>query len=137
MKRYLSSKNVFYAVLSAIILISIFSFVHPDIFVTTRHSYYLYSKGNFYQNAMNGVLGEKNAKVPAVYELPIYIIFAIWNFPLYVISKLSRHDIFGFYTGDISKSIFIFKILWAKLLVFFFLFFTLKRIYEICLEFGF
>ena len=117
-------------------MISTLCFLHPDIFITTRHSYYLYSHGNFYQNTMN-VIVTANGNVTAVYELPLYLIFAVWNFPLYIISKILGHDAFGFYTSDLSKSIFIFKLLWAKILVIIFLFSTSKYIQKISLELGF
>ncbi len=136
-KMFQSIKNnkikAFYIILA---IISTLCFLHPDIFVTTRHSYYLYNHGNFYQNAMDGVLMNNN-KTPAVYELPLYLIFTVWNFPLYIISKISGHDVFGFYTSDLSKSIFIFKLLWAKILVIIFLFLTSKYIQKISLELGF
>ena len=65
-------------------MISTLCFLHPDIFITTRHSYYLYSHGNFYQNTMN-VIVTANGNVTAVYELPLYLIFEApidWVIPL-------------------------------------------------------
>ena len=133
--RLFKIKNINRYLFSLISLISMVSFMYPDIIITAGHSYYIYSKGNFYKNALDALI-YKNNHIPAVYELPIYIIFAIWNLPLRIISLLIGKDVFGFYASNSTNSSLLFKLLWAKLFVILFLVLSAYVIYKICLELG-
>ena len=133
--RLFKIKNINRYLFSLISLISMVSFMYPDIIITAGHSYYIYSKGNFYKNALDALI-YKNNHIPAVYELPIYIIFAIWNLPLRIISLLIGKDVFGFYASNSTNSSLLFKLLWAKLFVILFLVLSAYVVYKICLELG-
>lgn len=75
-------------------VIAFFCFFYSDILITVEHSFNLIDcllRGeflSFYQYAIE----HNSYSQPAVYDFPIYVIFAIWNLPIYVIAKLTGID---------------------------------------------
>lgn len=86
---------LFWSTLAIIIAVMFFSFIYTDILITTKHSLnllqtmYAGHPMGFY--ALNyGLVVDKLFTIPtmATYDLPIFIVFAIWNFPLWIVQNL-------------------------------------------------
>ncbi len=94
--------------MTAVILLCNFAYV--DILVTSTHGVSiwdaLFKEGfkNFY--SINNGLVIRGMAASAVYDLPIYFIFAIWNFPLWIIKELTSIELIN--NG--------FTVLWMRLL---------------------
>lgn len=112
-------------VINAILLvIFFFAFLYSDIIVTYRHSIafldHLFS-GKFFE-FYKYTLEHKHSGYPADYFLLIYIIFGIWNFPMWLLAKV---------IGPIPESV---ALLWCKGLVLIFTWGTMKVIKNILKE---
>lgn len=86
---------LFWSVLAIIIILMFFSFIYTDILITVKHSLNLiqtmvdgHPMGFYASNY--GLVVDKLFTIPtmATYDLPIFIIFAIWNFPLWIVQNL-------------------------------------------------
>ncbi len=79
-----------------------YSFIYSDILITSRHGINLWeclftgNIGNFYE--YNSVAKVESyafyMELGAFYDFPVYIIFAIWNIPMYVVEKNSDINLF-------------------------------------------
>lgn len=87
-------------VYAALALVLFYSYIYNDILETTRmgiHFWEMLFDGrirDFYVTsaAMNPAAYAKD--VQASYDFPIYILFAVWDFPLYLISRFAGIDVF-------------------------------------------
>jgi hypothetical protein len=83
-----------WALLGAMCALALVTFLYGDVKATFEHSFNFLDAilagrpQDFYQVAIN------NASFghPAVYDVPIYAIFAIWNLPTYVLYRLGDFD---------------------------------------------
>lgn len=112
-------------ILTAILLFIFFIvFLYSDIIVTYRHSIafleHLFS-GKFFE-FYEYTLSHKHSGYPADYFLLIYIIFGVWNLPMWILTKI---------IGSIPESI---ALLWCKCIVLVFTWGTMKIIKKILAE---
>ena len=83
-------KALFALVLAAAYLL----FAHPDILETARHAYILLRSTfdgqffNFYENTLSRVYGYDYSNA-AHYNIAVYILYALWELPLYGLEKLT------------------------------------------------
>ena len=83
-------KALFALVLAAAYLL----FAHPDILETARHAYILLRSTfdgqffNFYENTLSRVYGYDYSNA-AHYNIVVYILYALWELPLYGLEKLT------------------------------------------------
>lgn len=98
-----------------------YCFVYNDIIITTKHGILLWDcvfEGNtrsFYDIALQRVTG-------AYYDFVMYIIFAIWDLPLWLVQKCGLADNSLNYLGGM---------LWAKSIILFFVFVCLYYMWKI------
>ncbi len=83
-----------WALLGMVCVLAFVTFTYADVKVTFQHSFnFLHSvftghPGDFYQIALdNSTFGH-----PAVYDVPIYAVFGIWNLPTYLINHFAPFD---------------------------------------------
>lgn len=103
-------------------------FLYGDVEATIEHSFNFLDSVfsgkflDFYQIAIeNGRFGH-----PAVYDFPIYVVFAIWNLPVYILHKLIEID----YLNSFGC------LLWSKMMMVFFTLVAAKILMEIGKELG-
>ncbi|MCD2492233.1 hypothetical protein LQE92_06265 [Lacrimispora sp. NSJ-141] len=105
-------------------LILFFCFVYGDVFITTNHGMNfwdcLFSGNirNFYSYNLNSelVAGVYRGNYSAYYDFMIYIIFALWDLPLWIIKKVFKIEfILNTFWGSV----------WAKSIILLFLILTL------------
>lgn len=83
-----------WGLLIAVLSIAGVSFIYGDVMVTFQHSF------NFLDTLLEGRPQDFYARAiensayghPAVYDIPVYIVFALWNLPTYVIHQLTGFD---------------------------------------------
>ncbi|MDO5555873.1 MAG: hypothetical protein Q4G09_04340 [Clostridia bacterium] len=104
-------------------------FMYSDIIYTTAHSNNIFTallQGNFfgvYEVNYGFTLTEFfSTPVNVVYDLPIYIFFMIWNFPVWIIQNILK----------INLLTNLFSLLWTKSLLIFFLFACSCVVKKIC-----
>ena len=122
---------VSWSILISIIIILFFCFIYSDILITTKHSINLlqtiYSGHplGFYSSNY-GLVVDKFLPIAtmACYELPIFIIFAIWNIPLWIAQN--------FYHVQITESLIC--LIWLKSILLVFLVSCALVIKKICVE---
>ena len=88
--------------LFGLIAVFIFAcFIYWDIFVTTTHTTNLISlifQGKVFEfYKFNYGLLVKGEETIVCYDLPIYIPFIIWDFPIWVFQRFFNLDIMGFF----------------------------------------
>ncbi len=83
-----------WALLAAITVLATVTFLYADARTTWQHSFNFLDSvftgrpQDFYQIAIeNSAFGH-----PAVYDIPIYIVFGLWNFPTYLLYKFNDFD---------------------------------------------
>lgn len=83
-----------WALLGAICLLAFVTFLYGDVKATFEHSFNFLNSiaegrpGDFYQIAIeNSTFGH-----PAVYDVPIYLIFGLWNLPTWLIYRFTDFD---------------------------------------------
>lgn len=135
LKKILNKKDIQLALLwfllIFIIFILFFCFIYSDILITTRHSI------NLIQTIVNGdplgfyrinygLITDNYLQVAtkACYELPIFVIFAIWNIPLWIAQN--------FFHIQITTTILC--LIWLKLILVIFLVLCAKTMKKICQE---
>jgi len=131
-KNTVQPQKIDWLVLIAISLLLFLSHTYNDILITTRQGINLWNalfSGhilNFYSYNYNIVSGNVVYNIPqgAWYDFLVYVVYAIWNFPLWILEK--------FFKVDIMNSILC--ILWSKTMLIFFLGLSAKMINKICLE---
>lgn len=111
-----------------ITLFFFYAFIYNDILETSRCGV------NFWHDLVEGKLRyfyARRTDMPAIayqrvvrasYEFPIYIVFAIWNFPLFLLEKFAHVDIFGS----------VLCLMWAKTILLFFVVLLCIEIVKIC-----
>jgi hypothetical protein len=108
------------------------SHTYNDILITTRQGINLWNalfSGhilNFYSYNLHMISGNAAYTAPqnAAYDFSVYVVFAIWNFPLWVLEK--------FFKIDVMNSIPC--LMWSKAMLMFFLGLSSKIMKRICLE---
>lgn len=101
-------------------------FMHCDFMIVTEQSMHLIAcilKGtplSFYQYSIENV----SLTWPPSYELPIFIIFAVWNIPIYIINAIHPFD---FIVSPMVN-------IYAKMLPLLFMFGTMRVLYLVCKE---
>ena len=101
--------------LSAVIMaIALFSHTYNDILITTRHGINFWScllEGDFFDFYKVNVCASGNDTYTVIqrcaYNILVYIVFAIWNFPLFILER--------FFSVDVSNNILC--IVYSKMLV--------------------
>lgn len=136
LKNYISKNKklctlLVWAVLLAIAAVLFFCFIYSDILITTKDSINLlqtlYNGHPLGFYSLNyGLVVDKFLPVAttACYELPIFIIFALWNIPLWIAQN--------FFNIQITTSIL--SLIWAKSILIVFLGLSVWVIKKICLE---
>ena len=111
-----------------ITLFFFYAFIYNDILETSRCGV------NLWHDLVEGKLRyfyARRTDMPAIayqrvvmasYEFPIYIIFAIWNFPLFLLEKFAHVDIFSS----------VLCLMWAKTILLVFVIFLCLEIAKIC-----
>lgn len=127
-------KNIilfYWSILVIIILAIFFCFIYSDILFTTKNSINLLqtiSKGrplDFYAVNYNLIIDKFLPMATwACYELPIYIIFAIWNIPIWIAQNI--------FHIQITESLLC--LIWIKAILIFFLGLCMVVIKRICVE---
>ncbi len=98
--KMISKKKIFWGIISVIYLLLFYAFMYSDILITTSHGINFWDilfDGNisdFYQLCRTDV---NNAGYEiynsADYDFVAYIVFAVWNFPLWVVRELFQVNI--------------------------------------------
>ncbi|MCL1904099.1 MAG: hypothetical protein FWF94_06765 [Oscillospiraceae bacterium] len=116
-------------ILAAITSVLFCSHLYWDIIITTRHGINVWTSlfegrlFNFYfDNANPQITGF--ATSPAIYPFTVYIIFAVWNFPLWVLERFFGFDPFTSTTA----------LMYAKSILIPFLLSCAFMVYKICLK---
>ena len=113
-------KKVSWIIIFAISAITFVAIWYGDIYLTYRHSLFLIDcllDGNIFDYYS---LVNEQVSV-AVYLMPLYIVFAIWNIPTWIATRV-------FYIPEDAVGC----LLWTKLIVVFFLIVAVFFIYHIC-----
>ena len=129
LKNTAKPKMIDWLLFIAIGVVCHFSFLYMDITTTTLHGIDFWNTNifNFYSYEFNKTGFYEGFLHPhAAYPLPMYIIFAIWNFPLWVLTKF-----FG--VKLIIGQTYIY-FLWAKLILVPFIVGAAYYVYKICQE---
>lgn len=133
---YKSKTTRKYAIVSTgfavITLLFFYAFIYNDILETSRCGV------NLWHDLVEGKLRyfyARRTDMPAIayqrvvgasYEFPIYIIFAIWNFPLFLLEKFAHVDIFSS----------VLCLMWAKTILLAFVILLCQEIAKICKKLG-
>lgn len=103
-------------------------FIYGDIKATLEHSFNFIDSifsgrfNDFYQVAIeNSTFGH-----PAVYDIPLYFIFALWNLPIYIIKSITGLNYLGSFPC----------LLWAKSLIILVTLMTAKTLFSVSKELG-
>ncbi|QCR20603.1 hypothetical protein C1N71_02035 [Agrococcus sp. SGAir0287] len=114
--------------LGALAVLAFVTFLYGDVRATFEHSMNFLDAvfsgriQDFYQIAIdNNSFGH-----PAVYDVPVYLVFAIWNLPTYVIHQLTGFD----YLSSVPAQ------LWLKAMMVFFLVLAAKTVVDIARTAG-
>lgn len=122
--------NLVYLLILTVFLIFFYGYFYSDILITTSHGI------NFWDVIFSGGLFDFHARccsdvenaaytittIYAGYDFPIYVLFGIWNFPLWVIRK---------FTGiNIWESVL--ALMWAKSIILVFIALTVKALWKLC-----
>lgn len=125
-------KKLEWILLISIAVVLFTSHTYNDIVITTRHGINLWNAlfdgriFDFYSYNSQAVSGNVIYTAPqnASYDFASYIVFALWNFPLWVMEK--------FFKVDVMNSIWC--LMWSKAMLVFFLGLSAKIMHKICLE---
>lgn len=122
--------NVAYLLILVVFLIFFYGYFYSDILITTSHGI------NFWDVIFSGRILDFHAlccsdvenaaytitTIYAGYDFPIYILFGIWNFPLWVIRKLTGINIWES----------VLAMMWAKSIILAFIALTVKALWRLC-----
>lgn len=122
--------NVAYILISAVFLLFFYGYFYSDILITTSHGI------NFWDVIFSGRIFDFHAlccsdvenaaytitTIYAGYDFPIYILFGVWNFPLWVIRKLTGINIWES----------VLAMMWAKSIILVFIALTVKVLWRLC-----
>ena len=117
-----------WALLGVVLLLCFSVFLYGDIRATFEHSF------NFLDALFSGHLRSfytlsiehTSTGHPAVYDIPIYLIFGIWNLPTYIIHKITGFD---FMTSTPAQ-------LWLKAMVVLFAIMAAKQLIQLARDLG-
>ncbi|WP_346692370.1 hypothetical protein, partial [Coprobacter fastidiosus] len=106
-----------------LLMVTTLFFLYGDVLATIEHSF------NFLDSVFSGkfldfyqvAIDHSSFGHPAVYEFPIYIVFAIWNLPIYLINKAMPFDYLNSFPC----------LLWSKLMIVFFVLLAVKVLIKI------
>ena len=79
---------------AALLIAAYLLFAHPDILETARHAYILLRSTfdgqffSFYENTLSRIYGYDYSNA-AHYNIAVYILYALWKLPLYLLEKLT------------------------------------------------
>ncbi|MCR5625282.1 MAG: EpsG family protein [Lachnospiraceae bacterium] len=122
--------KTYWIVLAVVSGFLFFNTAFSDLYITTRHGITFWTALfhgdflNFYQYCQEGQIGYEttngiiNYVGSASYDISLYLIFALWNFPLWVIEQIS----------GINTQEFILGILYSKLLILLFIFLSARAL---------
>ncbi|SDH69941.1 hypothetical protein [Agrococcus jejuensis] len=117
-----------WVLLGAVSLLAFVTFLYGDVRVTYEHTFNFLDAvaagrvQDFYQIAIdNGTFGH-----PAVYDIPVYMVFAVWNLPTWLIHQVVEFD----YLSSVPAQ------LWAKAMMVFFLVVAVKVLMDIARTAG-
>ena len=130
LKKYIKKTNLAYLVTLAVFLIFFYGYFYSDILITTSHGI------NFWDVIFSGGLFDFHAlccsdvdnaaytitTIYAGYDFPIYILFGIWNFPLWVIRELTGINIWDS----------VLALMWAKSIILLFIALTVRSLWKLC-----
>lgn len=119
-----------YLLILAVFLIFFYGYFYSDILITTSHGI------NFWDVIFSGRIFDFHAlccsdvenaaytitTIYAGYDFPIYILFGVWNFPLWVIRKLTGINIWES----------VLAMMWAKSIILVFIALTVKALWRLC-----
>ena len=92
-------KQIFYVFWLLISIVLFYSFIYNDILETMRVSISFWEElihGNlhyFYGGRWQQTSVAYVKEVQPVYDFPIYIVFAIWNFPIWLVEHFGKVDV--------------------------------------------
>lgn len=114
-----------------VFLFFFYNYFYSDILITTSHSINFWNAvfpwdiRNFYEIAQSDIRNEAyTIYLNPGYDFPIYVLFGIWNFPLWLLRELAGLDIW-------NSSI---ALMWAKSIILFFTVLCCISIKKICVE---
>lgn len=118
-----------WVIIGILFMMLFLSYNYWDLIITTRHSINVWDSlfsgkiMNFYSDNLAAPI-TNYWTFPAIYSFPIYILFAIWNFPLWCLEHFMAIDPF---TSRLALT-------YAKLILLPFLIGAAKMLYNICKE---
>lgn len=125
-------KNKFIWIFLAIVLLMFSTSIFSDVIITTRHGinfWHALFEGeifHFYKYNQNAIyLPKTNESWDAIYNIVVYIFFAIWDFPLWIVEHFCKIDVLNSTIG----------LLYGKAIVIPFLIGIIKRMYDLLLIF--
>ena len=121
-------KQIFYFVWLLISIVLFYSFIYNDILETMRVSISFWEeliRGNlhyFYGGRWQQTSVAYVKEVQPVYDFPIYIVFAIWNFPIWLVEHFGKVDVMNS----------VFCMMWEKTLLLVSVLLITKALYRLC-----
>lgn len=129
MKNMSKTKKTWLIIIGGIYLVLFYAFMYSDILITTSHGINFWDalfQGDIFQyyavcksDVSNAAYEISNV---AAYDFLIYVVFAIWNFPLWAVRKLFAVDIWNS----------VLALMWAKSIILLFLFLTIRAMKKVC-----
>lgn len=124
-----SRKNkIVFLIVSVIGGFLFYSYIYGDILTTARMGISLWdnlfsgSIRSYYRDTFQLTTLGYEQQVWATYDFPIYVIFSIWNFPLWVIEHFGKIDVLNN----------VLCLMWIKTMLIPFIFYFLKALYRVC-----
>ena len=115
-------------VVSVISLIFFYSYTYGDIVSTARMGITLWDNvfsgtiREFYRDRVYMTITAYAQDMWATYDFPIYIIFAIWNFPLWLLEHFAGVDV-------LNNAL---CMMWTKTMLLPFIYFLIQALYRVC-----
>lgn len=133
-KKIEKKTKLIYLFISVVFLIFFYGYFYSDILITTSHGI------NFWDVIFSGKILDFHAlccsdvenaaytitTIYAGYDFPIYVLFGIWNFPLWAVRKLTGINIWES----------VFALMWAKSIILVFIALSVKAIWKLCDTMG-
>lgn len=133
-KKYDKKTKWAYLLVTTVFLIFFYGYFYSDILITTSHGINFWDvifSGNIFDFHALCCSDVENAAytittIYAGYDFPIYVLFGIWNFPLWVVRKLTGINIWES----------VLALMWAKSIILLFIVLTLKALWKLCDTIG-
>ena len=126
--------RIYFYILILVLCILFFSHIYGDILITSRHGMLLIDHvlngdiASFYQNSFSSSGNiYHTSNYYAIYNILIYITFALWNIPLYILENIFQVDVMNN----------LFCLIWMKSILLFFLYLNIKIFNDILNQFDF